>query len=212
MKIYTAVLSLLLFSTVAAAQNPDPSKWTCRNLSDSSGPVNPDETIFGTLACRPVSKNSTTPAQSSTPAQPSTPPAPSAQPPTPSAQPPAPPAQSSTSPAQAAPAAASDSDAPATVYFYRAKRFQGSAIKPSVFVDDTNVGNMHNGDSRKYTLKPGKHRIYSTDKSTGIELEAKPGETYYVRVDILVGFWKGHGGVTLVDPQQGKYELGQVTH
>ena len=71
---------------------------------------------------------------------------------------------------------------------------------------------MHNGDSLKFSVKPGNHRIYSTDKSTGIDLAVKPGETYYVRVDILVGFWKGHGGVTLVDPQQGKYELGQVTH
>jgi Protein of unknown function (DUF2846) len=197
MKIYTAVLSLLLFSTAAAAQNPDPSKWTCRNLSDSGGFVNPGETIFGTLACRPVSQTSPAPAQPSTP---------------PTAPAPAPPAQSSTPPAQAAPDAASDSDSPATVYFYRAKRFQGSALKPSVFVDDAPVGNLHNGDSLKFTVKPGKHRIYSTDKSTGIDLEVKPGETYYVRVDILVGFWKGHGGVTLVDPQQGKYELGQVAH
>jgi hypothetical protein len=197
MKIYTAVLSLLLFSTAAAAQNPDPSKWTCRNLSDSGGFVNPGETIFGTLACRPVSQTSPAPAQPSTP---------------PTAPAPAPPAQSSTPPAQAAPDAASDSDSPATVYFYRAKRFQGSALKPSVFVDDAPVGNLHNGDSLKFTVKPGKHRIYSTDKSTGIDLEVKPGETYYVRVDILVGFWKGHGGVTLVDPQQGKYELGQIAH
>jgi hypothetical protein len=193
MKIHTAVLSLLLFSTAAAAQNPDPSKWACRNLSDSGGFVNPDETIFGTLACRPVSQAPATPAQ---------PPTPSSQP---STQPPA-------TPAQPTPAASSDSDTPATVYFYRAKRFQGSAIKPSVFVDDAAVGNLHNGDSLKFSLKPGKHRIYSTDKSTGIDLEVKPGETYYVRVDILVGFWKGHGGVTLVDPQQGKYELGQVAH
>jgi hypothetical protein len=199
MKIYSAVLSLLLFSTAAAAQNPDPSKWACRNLSDSGGFVNPDETIFGTLACRPVSQTPAGPAQPSTPpAQPSAPSAPSAQPPTP--------------PAQAAPDTASDSDSPATIFFYRAKRFQGSALKPSVFVDDAAVGNLHNGDSLKFSLKPGKHRIYSTDKSTGIDLEVKPGETYYVRVDILVGFWKGHGGVTLVDPQQGKYELGQVAH
>ena len=175
MKIRTAVLSLLLFSTAAAAQNPDPSKWTCRNLSDSGGFVNTDETIFGNLACRPV-------------------------------------AQTPAAPAQPTPAAASDSDTPATIYFYRAKRFQGSALKPSVFIDDAPVGNLHNGDSLRFSLKPGKHRVYSTDKSTGIDLEVKPGETYYVRVDILVGFWKGHVGVTLVDPQQGKYELGQVTH
>lgn len=191
MKLYTAVLSLLVFSGSAAAQNPDPSKWTCRNLSDSGGYANPDETIFGTLACRPISQ---APAASAQPPAPSKP----AQPATPAEQPAAP--------------AASASDSPATVIFYRPKRFQGSALHPSVFVDDSAVGNMHNGDSLKFSVKPGNHRVYSTDKSTGIDLTVKPGETYYVRVDILVGFWKGHGGVTLVDPQQGKYELGQVTH
>ena len=43
-------------------------------------------------------------------------------------------------------------------------------------------------------------------------LDAKAGETYYVRVDIQIGFFKGHGGVTLVDPQQGKYEVPQAAH
>ena len=52
---------------------------------------------------------------------------------------------------------------------------------------------------------PGLH-----DKGTGIELVAKPGEIYYVRVDIATGFWKGHGAVTLVDPQQGKFEVHQA--
>lgn len=191
MKLYTAVLSLLVFSGTAAAQNPDPSKWTCRNLSESGGYVAPDETIFGTVACRPISQ---APAASAQPPAPSKP----AQPAAPAEQPAAP--------------GASASDSPATVIFYRPKRFQGSALHPSVFVDDSAVGNMHNGDSLKFSVKPGNHRVYSTDKSTGIDLTVKPGETYYVRVDILVGFWKGHGGVTLVDPQQGKYELGQVTH
>ena len=65
---------------------------------------------------------------------------------------------------------------------------------------------------RQKERAPGSHRIYSTDKSTGMELNAKPGETYYVRVDIQVGFSKGHGGVTLVDPQEGKYEVAQAAH
>jgi hypothetical protein len=108
--------------------------------------------------------------------------------------------------------AASASEEKATILFYRPKRFQGSALKPSVFVDGTNVGSMHNGDSVKISVTPGSHRIYSTDKSTGLDLSAKPGETYYVRIDILAGFWKGHGGVTLVDPQQGKYEAAQTAH
>jgi uncharacterized protein DUF2846 len=101
-------------------------------------------------------------------------------------------------------------DTQATVYFYRSRRFQGSALKPSVFVDDARVGQMHNGDSIKVAVAAGEHRIYSTDKSTGMELDAKPGETYYVRIDIQIGMWKGHGAVTLVDPQEGKYEASQA--
>jgi hypothetical protein len=100
----------------------------------------------------------------------------------------------------------------ATIYFYRPKRFEGYGLKPSVFVDETKAGAMHNGGSVKVSVTPGSHRIYSTDKSTGLELDAKPGETYYVRIDIQTGFWKGHGGVTLVDPQEGKYEVGQLAH
>ncbi len=210
MKTLTVICTLFMFSGVASAQNPDPSKWMCRNLSDSGGFTYQGESIFGTQACRPIPQDApqAPPAAASpataapTPAQPA---APSAQPASASAQPPA----ASTRPAATE---GSASERPATIYFYRPKRFQGSALKPSVFVDDARVGNLHNGDSIKFSVTPGSHRIYSTDKSTGMDLNAKAGETYYVRIDIQVGFWKGHGGVTLVDPQQGKYEVGQAAH
>ncbi len=121
-------------------------------------------------------------------------------------------------PAQPAPTAtppatpAAPASEQATIYFYRPKRFEGYGLKPSVFVDETKAGAMHNGSSVKVSVTPGSHRIYSTDKSTGLDLNAKPGETYYVRIDIQTGFWKGHGGVTLVDPQEGKYEVGELAH
>ncbi|MGA3293777.1 MAG: hypothetical protein ABSE45_07315 [Candidatus Acidiferrales bacterium] len=54
MKTVTAVLALLIFSNVASAQSPDPSKWMCRNLADSGNFVYQGETIFGTQACRPI--------------------------------------------------------------------------------------------------------------------------------------------------------------
>jgi hypothetical protein len=155
--------------------------------------VQPDEQLIGDQICKAVQ---TVPA-----AQPEA--APSNVPAT-AAKPDAVPAADKPSPAT--------DQAPATIYFYRPRRFQGSALKPSVFVDDARSGQVHNGDSIKVSVTPGNHRIYSTDKSTGIELNAKSGQTYYVRVDIQVGFWKGHGGVTLVDPQEGKYEAAQASH
>ena len=61
----------------------------------------------------------------------------------------------------------------------------------------------------KVIVNAGSHKLHSNDKSTGIELDAKPGQTYFVRVDIKTGGWKGHGQVTLIDPQEGKYEFSQ---
>jgi hypothetical protein len=54
MKLATAILLLLMLSTAASAQSPDPSKWMCRNLADSGGFVYQGETIFGSQACRAI--------------------------------------------------------------------------------------------------------------------------------------------------------------
>lgn len=35
----------------------------------------------------------------------------------------------------------------------------------------------------------------------------KPGQEYYIRIDIAPGMWKGHGRLTLVQPEQGAGEL-----
>src|SRR5882724_8771128 len=95
----------------------------------------------------------------------------------------------------------------ATICFYRPHRFEGSALKPPLFVDDIDVAHLHNGDAVEIVVLAGPHRVNSNDKSTGIDLDAKAGQTYYIRVDIKAGAWKGHGAITLVDPQQGKYEF-----
>ncbi|MGA7855957.1 MAG: hypothetical protein WCA15_21740 [Candidatus Acidiferrales bacterium] len=54
MKTAVAILALLVVSTVASAQNPDPSRWMCRNIADSGGFVYQGESVFGTVACRPI--------------------------------------------------------------------------------------------------------------------------------------------------------------
>jgi len=99
----------------------------------------------------------------------------------------------------------------ATIRFYRPHRFEGSALKPPLFVDDIDVAHLHNGDAVEVTVSGGSHRVNSNDKSTGIDLDAKAGQTYFIRVDIKTGAWKGHGAMTLVDPQQGKYEFSKQT-
>src|SRR5271170_802219 len=126
MKATTAILSLLVLSTVASAQNPDPNKWMCRNLADSGNFTYQGESIFGTVACRPIAQAAPKTQEVATTAAP----APAAQPQ---------PVSATAQPTAPAPATSSD-QSQATIYFYRPRRFQGSALKPSVFVDDARVG------------------------------------------------------------------------
>lgn len=41
---------------------------------------------------------------------------------------------------------------------------------------------------------------------SAISIDAKAGQDYYVRIDEQAGFWKGHGKLTLVMPEQGSAE------
>jgi hypothetical protein len=189
--VFAPLLAIPSFGQSTTA--PKSSTTQCRPINGSSTPIQPDEQLVGDQLCKSVQSaaTQTEPSATNVPAAAPAPvPAPKAEPTT---------------------AASTADQTQATINFYRPRRFQGSALKPSVFVDDEKVGQLHNGDIVKVSIAPGTHRVYSTDKSTGIELTAKPGQTYYVRVDIQTGFWKGHGGVTLVDPQEGKYETTQAS-
>jgi hypothetical protein len=95
----------------------------------------------------------------------------------------------------------------ATVYIYRYKQFVGSALAPSVWCDETELARMENGRYFTVKLDPGKHNFRSNDKQSGIELDMKAGEQYFVRVEIATGFAKGHGRLVLMSPEQGTYEL-----
>jgi hypothetical protein len=98
MKTLTVTLTLFMFSGVAAAQNPDPSKWMCRNLSESGGFLYQGETVFGSQACRAIQQAA--PAANTPTVSPSTTATETPKPDTPAAAPAvvAPPASASTAP------------------------------------------------------------------------------------------------------------------
>ncbi len=126
--------------------------------------------------------------------------------------------QSPAPPAPDAPKLAADAAHPAppsqygkaTLYVYRHRRFEGAALKPSVYVDDREMARMENGRYFVVKLEPGKHSVRSNDKDSGVEVNMKPGAEYYIRVDMQTGFWKGHGRLTMILPEQGEYEVKQA--
>lgn len=94
-----------------------------------------------------------------------------------------------------------------TVYFYRYKQYAGSALSPSVYCDEAELARMENGRYFSVKLAPGKHTFRSNDKQSGVEVDLKPGQEYFLRVEIAAGFMKGHGRLIAVVPEQAKFEL-----
>ena len=95
----------------------------------------------------------------------------------------------------------------ATVYVYRPKKMVGSALEPSVFVDDVELARMDNGRYFAIKVKPGKHIIRMTDDKKGYALDMGAGQTYYFRVGIEAGVWKGQGKLTLDDADRAVAEI-----
>lgn len=129
------------------------------------------------------------------------------------AQDPHPAASPTPTPAQTpadTPAPGVASDAKPKIYFYRIKQFTGSALEPSVFCDEKELARMDNGRYFVVTLEPGKHTCRMGDKQTGFEIDMKPGEEYYAKITIDMGFLKGRGRLTLLAKEQGAFELKKV--
>lgn len=107
------------------------------------------------------------------------------------------------------PAVAQDA-APVKVHFYRYNQMQGIMLRPSVFVDGKKILRMDNGSFYDADLPAGEHTFYAEDKQAGAVVTLEPGKEYYFRTDLQVGFLKGHFRLTMVMPEQGKFDLAKL--
>ncbi len=90
---------------------------------------------------------------------------------------------------------------------YRPKEFVGFALRPTVMLDGKDLINVKNGTVWVGSFKPGHYVFQMDDKKSGAELDLKSGESYYFRVDIVPGFWKGGGRMTMMAKEQGSLEI-----
>ena len=98
----------------------------------------------------------------------------------------------------------------AIVYIYRPKKMAGRALEPSVFADDLELARMDNGRYFALKMKPGKHIIHLTDDQKGYAIDMGPGQTYYFRIGLEMGMWKGHGKITLDDADRAIKEIKKI--
>lgn len=114
-------------------------------------------------------------------------------------------------PAPEPPANQSAPDAKAWVYVYRYKELNAALRSPSVFCDEIELARMQNGRYFLAKVNPGHHTFRSTVKESGVEMDLKAGQKYFLRVEIpRYGSGRGFGvsaNVMLVPPEQGPYEL-----
>ncbi len=100
----------------------------------------------------------------------------------------------------------------ATVYIFRQKSMFGAAMEPSVFCDDVELARMDNGRYFILKIPAGKRLIHLTDKKKGYEINMAKGQTYYFRIGIEVGMWKGNGKILLEDNEKGATEVKKIKY
>lgn len=110
-------------------------------------------------------------------------------------------------PAAVDPSVAANTGADAMVYVYRPSKLMGKALEPSVFVDNIELARMDNGRYFTIKLKPGKHILHMTSEKKGFAFDMGPGQTYYFRIGIEMGMWKGQGKLTLEDAEKAVPEI-----
>jgi hypothetical protein len=95
-----------------------------------------------------------------------------------------------------------------TVTVYRPGKYVGSALKPSVYVDESQVARLGNGRYISLQIAPGKHNFESSmKKSAPLEVDVKPNETVYLEMVILPGNWRGGGRLIPVGADEAKTAL-----
>jgi PEGA domain-containing protein/uncharacterized protein DUF2846 len=95
-----------------------------------------------------------------------------------------------------------------TVVVYRPGKYVGSALKPSVYVDGSEVGRLKNGRYMSLRLAPGKHSFESSmKKEPALDVEVKSNETVYLEMVLLPGTWRGGGRLVPVAQEDAKNAL-----
>ncbi len=94
----------------------------------------------------------------------------------------------------------------ASVIIYRERAYLGSALRPTVMLNGKDFVNVGNGRVFVGAFHPGHYVFQMDDKKSGSELDLKPGQAVYMKVELVPGFWKGGGRLMQIAPEQGRFE------
>ena len=94
--------------------------------------------------------------------------------------------------------------APAELYVYRNESF-GGAIKMPLLLDNTAIGDTAPHTYVFKEVTPGKHTIVSkTENDVSLDINAQPGQTYYVWQEVKMGVWTARSALHQMDEKTGQ--------
>lgn len=106
-------------------------------------------------------------------------------------------------------------DAPAdkaVIYVYRESGFVGGGVAYMVRVNDADVSTLPAGGYFVYHATPGEVEFSAkTEARTSVTLDAKAGQTYYIKGTVGVGVFVGHPHLTVVANDVGAAEIAQCS-
>jgi hypothetical protein len=94
------------------------------------------------------------------------------------------------------------------VYFYRPFAFGGGGLAYDVKTGDTLITTLYNGGYYPYFSSPGEKEFWAeTESISSVTLDIKPGQTYYIKGEVGVGFmlWRPH--LMVVAPEIAEKEI-----
>ena len=96
----------------------------------------------------------------------------------------------------------------AGLYVYR-NSFVGQALKKTIYVDGTYVGESANKTFFYKTLPPGNHKISTESEfsNNDLSLDVESGKNYFVRQFIKMGVFVGGAGLELISEAEGKKDI-----
>lgn len=98
----------------------------------------------------------------------------------------------------------------ALVYIYRPSSFIGGGISYNVKVGETVIATLYSGGYYPYLAKPGETEFWAqTESKSSVTLDIKPGQTYYIKGTVGVGFFVGRPRLIVVSSDVGAREIAE---
>jgi hypothetical protein len=96
------------------------------------------------------------------------------------------------------------------MYIYRPASFKGAAVSYDVHVKDKVVTNLKNGGYFPYFAEPGENEVWAkTEAKSSVTVDVKPGQTYYVKGGVRMGFAIGRPDLSQQTADVGAAEIAE---